>query len=186
MDSIDKKISKTRIVSGILTGIGSLVTIISIIFLVINYSNTKRDLQKKNQLLNDSIEKCNQLELQNAKEKLVVLNTIQKYLIATHEKKMEAVDSFFKFPVEKYYTCINVSIDKFNERTRYYWNHHSDSIFIINKSNTEITKQDSIFVVKIKQSETNKGITYLNIKLNKEMKIIYVSNTILVNVDPDE
>ena len=179
MDNIEKKISRTRIISGILTGIGTLVAIISIIYLVINSNQQEKELQKKNQILNDSITKQKLLVLQQKQQQQTIINTIQQYLIVSHDQNYERLDTFFYFPVEKYYTCVNVSKEKLNERTKFWWYHHSEQVFHLTSENTDIKKEKSDFIVAIKQSETSQITIFLNIKLNKNLKIFYVDNSIL-------
>jgi hypothetical protein len=110
--------------------------------------------------------------LQEQNKTQEITKVIQSYLDADHSRNINRIDSFYTFPLEKFYTMANVSKEKANERTEFYWRHHSDSELILTKENFEIRFQgkDSI-QVSIKLSENKKQIIFSNIKLNQDHKI---------------
>jgi hypothetical protein len=57
--------------------------------------------------------------------KLKVMDVLQKYLHSEHLRDTPSLDTFFVFPMKKYYRIEgNVSKEKVNERQRYYWSRH--------------------------------------------------------------
>lgn len=107
---------------------------------------------------------------------------VQEYLKANQSKNVNRIDTFYSFPLEKFFKLLHVSKDKLNERTRFEWRHKTYPLFKINSTNT-IIKTIGIDTVKvvIKQFETENRTIFLNIKLNKELKIFSIGNSILTN-----
>lgn len=111
-----------------------------------------------------------------------ILFLVQEYFIANQAKNIERIDTFYSFPVVKFFKFLHVSKEKLNERTRFEWRHKTYPLFKVNSTNTSIKNigVDTVKVV-IKQYETENNTIFLNIKLNKELKIFSISNSILTN-----
>ncbi|MCU0423199.1 MAG: hypothetical protein MUC81_10340 [Bacteroidia bacterium] len=122
------------------------------------------------------------LKEKELKEKKI-LAVIQEYFIANHSENIERLDTFYSFPVVKFYRLLNVSKEKLNYWTRFEWRRNSaKTYFIINNTNTSIRyKGSDTILVTIKQHETENSTIFLNIKLNKDLKIFSIGNSILTN-----
>lgn len=109
-----------------------------------------------------------------------IMITIQQYLNADHTKDIERIDTFFTFPMVKYYKLSNPTKKEVNNRIRYYWRHRiSDYEFQLTQQNTEVSKDKNGYKVCIKMKEDGDSTIYLNIKLNSNYKIYYIGNSIL-------
>ena len=87
---------------------------------VVYYFNMKA--QKRNAELIEQKVELSQFELKTQKKADIIIkkesvenkvvNTLQQYLKADHEKNIKRIDTFFTFPMEKYYMFMNPSKEK--------------------------------------------------------------------------
>lgn len=128
----------------------------------------------------------NQL-LKEYQTKQGILQLLQKYYLAYYSKNISSIDTFYVFPLEKFFTYKNVSVEKTNERIKFYWNHHSDSLFHVNSQNTEINfKTKDLIQISIIMFQNENKTIFTKIKMNGARKIFSVGNSILTNYYPEE
>lgn len=159
--------------------------LISLTFIIISIkikqhqkiTNEQKALNRLSEI-QKSFEIAEEVQKNNISEKKAnALKTVQIYLDAHSNKDIKTIDSLYVFPLKKYYTFYNVSKEKVDERTRYYWRHNSVPKIKITNENTHFREfNDSNIVVNIKLSEVKNRSTLLTIKLNGNLKIYSVGN----------
>lgn len=151
-----------------------------------NHIYNKEIAEKKAILLKLEYEKRRKAEelLNTQKRQEKIFETIQQYIHSDFTKDLDRIDTFYHYPLRKYYTLYNVDRAKVQERIKYYWRHNSTPEFIISYDNTEIIqyKMDSS-VVTIRMKETDSELTFLKIRLDSNLKIYSIGNYILRNAD---
>ncbi len=132
-------------------------------------------------------EKQDQL-LKDFQKKQEIINILQEYFEAYSEKNIERIDSFYIFPLEKFYTYQNLPKKDVEERVRFYFNcNPTVSMFNVNLQNTEVVfKGKDTVQVSIKMNENDNRTIYTKIKMNGSKKIFSIGNTIMTNYYPDE
>ena len=123
-------------------------------------------------------------ELQRKQE---VLSVMQEYYNSYYERDIARIDTFYVFPLEKFFTYKNIPKEKVNERIRFYFNHHKDLWFKVTLENTDITfKHRDTIHVSIIMSESKNRTIYTKIKMNSNKKIFSIGNSIMTNYYPEE
>ena len=114
---------------------------------------------------------------------------IQSYYKAYCSKDSIKLDSYYSYPLERYYTFESASKKIVHNRTKFEWNHPKyKNCNPPSKENIEIKyygRDTTVVSILLAKTEKN-SVFYTTIKLNKEWKIYWMANTILWTQGDDE
>lgn len=186
-----KYLPKDKIVVGsklfLYLGFIGITTFFSTLLLINDFNKESLDPIETKKQTDDFLIKMERSKIiRNELKRDSIFNLINNYYETSCNRDIEKIKSFFVFPMEKYYTYVNVSKEKYTERTLFAWRHNEAKRCIVNRENTDIKFSHDTTIVTILISEDQTKTICTKIKLNKDLKFFWIGDVILTNYyEPD-
>lgn len=168
------KMKNYKRTGNIISGIGALIAIISIIFFFFNWKRIDREIA----LLNENNLKLSELVQIDSLNNVKIKALLTEYAETINNHNLNNFKNYFADTISRFFLLENISSQDAYYQMRWYWNTYPSARNEFDFSSMTIEKHDDGFIIFIpsnnKKNATDSVDILSEIRLDKDLKIYYI------------
>lgn len=163
-------------VGNILTALGALITVLSIVFFIIDTSNKDKSISE----LNSENIKLIEIVKTDSLNRVKIEEFVKRYAISIndHNLNINSFKYYFTDTISHFFLEENISSNEAYYKMRWYWRKYPKSFVDFDLQSMTFEKTDDGFVIylpsKNKKNEEDSIDIISELRINSEMKIYYI------------